>query len=159
MALQTHVETIVQSIQDTRQILSTGQTKSLENGDGTAVSDGYLNLMDTMQASLLQNVDHLFSSLSIGDGFPDLCGFPLPFVQTLILARDLKRNIQMRAVAAFFECDRLDQAVGGKEEALGMFYLISCENIITLVLNRYASSSTGKEKYSKAKTGSKDSNK
>lgn len=84
------------------------------------LSGDYLNVMDAMQATLLQNIEGLFESLNIGEGFPDLRGFPMQFVQTLVLARDLKRNIQMRAVAAFFEFNRLDQAVGGREEALGM---------------------------------------
>ena len=74
-----------------------------------------------MQNRLLENVELLFSSLNVGVDFPELRGFPLPFVQTLLLARDLKRNIRMRAIEAFFEWDRLDQAVGGREEALGWF--------------------------------------
>lgn len=43
----------------------------------------------------------------------------LEFVQTLLLARDLKINIRKRAIGSFFEWDKLDRAVGGKQKALG----------------------------------------
>ena len=109
--LQMHIETVSQAIKTTRTTMSQGKVA----GD----AQGYLGLMDTMQAQLLQNVERLFSTLCIGEGFPDLSNFPFEFVQTLILARDLKKNIQMRAAAAFFEWDRLDQAVGGRDQALG----------------------------------------
>ncbi|KAG2092121.1 uncharacterized protein F5147DRAFT_585987 [Suillus discolor] len=35
------------------------------------------------------------------------------------MARDLKINIRKRAIASFFECDKLDWAVGGAQQALG----------------------------------------
>lgn len=35
------------------------------------------------------------------------------------MARDLKINIRKRAIASFFEWDKLDRAVGGKQNALG----------------------------------------
>lgn len=41
------------------------------------------------------------------------------------MARDLKISIRKRAVGSFFEWDRLDQAVGGREQNLGVLELIS----------------------------------
>jgi len=68
---------------------------------------------------LLNRVDVLYCSLNIHDRFPELDGVDFEFVQTLLLARDLKINIRKRAVGSFFEWDKLDRAVGGKQKALG----------------------------------------
>jgi len=35
------------------------------------------------------------------------------------MARDLKINIRKRAIACFFEREKLDRAVGGKQNPLG----------------------------------------
>lgn len=40
-------------------------------------------------------------------------------MRTLLLARDLKINIRKRAIGSFLEWEKLDQAVGGKHQALG----------------------------------------
>jgi len=65
------------------------------------------------------NVESLYASLNIHDTFPELHGMSLNFVPTLLIARDLKINIRKRAIASLFECDKLDQAVGGKGNPLG----------------------------------------
>ncbi|KIM52698.1 hypothetical protein SCLCIDRAFT_32448 [Scleroderma citrinum Foug A] len=83
---------------------------------------------DTLQAleslehghvQLLNKVDALFASLNIHDRFPALHGVSLEFICTLLLVRDLKINIRKRAIGSFFEWDKLDCAVGGKQKALG----------------------------------------
>jgi hypothetical protein len=61
----------------------------------------------------------LYDSLNVGSSFPELDGIPLGFVRNLLLARDLKINIRKRAIANFFEWDRLHQAAGGQSQALG----------------------------------------
>ena len=48
----------------------------------------------------------------------------LDFVRTLFLARDIKINIRKRAIASFFEWDKLDSAVGGKANPIGMHIYI-----------------------------------
>jgi hypothetical protein len=65
-------------------------------------------------------VEGLYSSLNIPNQFPDLHDVDLEFVRYLLLARDLKINIRKRAIGSFFEWERLDQAVGGKAQPLGM---------------------------------------
>ena len=72
-------------------------------------------------ACLLQNVKLLYTSLNIGNTFPELEGLSLDFVCTLLLAWDLKINIHKRAVANFLEFDKLDRAVGGKQNPLGEY--------------------------------------
>ena len=70
--------------------------------------------------SLTTNLDALYISLNVFNEFPDLKGINLDFIHTLFMARDLKINIRKRAVGSFFEWDRLDQAVGGRNQTLGM---------------------------------------
>jgi hypothetical protein len=67
-------------------------------------------------------VEVLYTSLNVHDQFPELKGMNLDFVQTLLLARDIKINIRKRAIGSFFEWDKLDRAVGGTQQALGRWY-------------------------------------
>ncbi|KIM65714.1 hypothetical protein SCLCIDRAFT_22591 [Scleroderma citrinum Foug A] len=69
---------------------------------------------------LLTKVDTLYTSLNIQDRFLELHGINLEFIHTLLLAHDLKINIWKRVVGSFFEWDKLDRAVGGKQKTLGM---------------------------------------
>ena len=71
---------------------------------------------------LLTKVDTLYASLNIQDRFPELHGVNLEFICTLLLARDLKINIRKRAIGSFFEWDKLDRAVGGKQKTLGQVH-------------------------------------
>ena len=73
-------------------------------------------------ATLAAQTETLYSSLNVHNQFPELSHLSLDFVRTLLMARDLKMNIQKRAVGSFFEWDRLDRAVGGKDKPLGEFH-------------------------------------
>jgi hypothetical protein len=75
--------------------------------------------LDRTHDRLKSKVDDLYASLNVTDAFPELQGIDFDFIQTLLMARDLKINIRKRAIGSFFEWDRLDQAAGGREEALG----------------------------------------
>ena len=44
---------------------------------------------------------------------------PDDLVLAILTARDLKINIRLKATSMFFELDRLDQAAGGVNPALG----------------------------------------
>ena len=118
--MQTHVETVAQAIKSTKVTIS--------EGPAPPSAHDYLDVLGAMQGRLLESVEHLFASLNIGANFPDLSAFPLQFVQILLLACDIKRNIRLRAIGAFFEWDRLDQAVGGRDEALGKWLFITMLN-------------------------------
>jgi hypothetical protein len=69
---------------------------------------------------LKEKVEALYASLNVHESFPELRGIDLSFVRLLLMARDLKINIRKRAIGSFFEWDKLDQAVGGKQQALGI---------------------------------------
>jgi hypothetical protein len=77
------------------------------------------------QERLKQKVETLYSSLNIHTIPPALRAADREFVRVLFMARDLKANIRRRAIGSFFEWDRLDQAVGGRHQALG-----TCLNIV-----------------------------
>lgn len=79
-------------------------------------------LQDT-QAHMRERIDRLYNSLNIGTIYPELGGLPVEFVRVLLAARDLKISLRKRAIANFLEWDRLDQAAGGKNTALGQFKL------------------------------------
>jgi hypothetical protein len=69
---------------------------------------------------LKSKVDSLYASLNLHAALPELKGVNRNFLQVLFMARDLKINIRKRAIGSFFEWDRLDQAVGGRNPTLGM---------------------------------------
>lgn len=82
-------------------------------------SKSTLESLNRTQERLKEKVEHLYSSLNIPESFPELEDIDLEFVRLLVLARDLKINIRKRAIGSFFEWDRLDQAAGGRQQAIG----------------------------------------
>ena len=94
----------------------------LDRGPASQGAHDALASLECGHERLLCKVDALYSSLDIPARFPDLDGVGFEFVQTLLLARDLKINIRKRAIGSFFEWDKLDRAVGGKQKALGRFF-------------------------------------
>ena len=109
--LQGDLDTVKKTIQSARAAISSSQP-----------SKRSLKILKTLQHShddLKDEVERLYASLNIHDSFPELQDINLDFVRTLLMARDLKINIRKRAIGSFFEWEKLDQAVGGREEALG----------------------------------------
>ncbi|KAK1224491.1 hypothetical protein PQX77_012604 [Marasmius sp. AFHP31] len=78
-----------------------------------------LRNLEGLHQKLKAEAEELYSTLNIGEQYPDLKNIPLEFLHNLLLARDLKLTIRKKAIGSFFEWDRLDQAVGGAGEALG----------------------------------------
>ena len=74
-----------------------------------------------MHEMFTNKVETLYIYLNIHDSYPDLKEAGLKFVRILLMAHDLKMNIRRRAIKSFFEWDRLDQAVGGRSQALGEY--------------------------------------
>lgn len=95
--------------------------KTLSVSNGRVAGGMKTSLLDLHQhqQQLLASVNELYASLNVHEKFPELEGVNVEFLQILLLARDLKINIQKRAVGSFLEWERLDQAVGGKHQALG----------------------------------------
>ncbi|EPQ51554.1 hypothetical protein GLOTRDRAFT_96295 [Gloeophyllum trabeum ATCC 11539] len=83
-----------------------------------------LQKLKDAHCKLVSRAEQLYISLNIQESFPHLQGVSYDFIRTIIFARDLKINIRKRAVANFLDWDRLDQAVGGKDNPLGALFSI-----------------------------------
>lgn len=77
--------------------------------------------MEQTHSQMLEKIEGLYSSLNVQDRFPELEGVNLEFICILLLAHDLKMNIHKRTIGSFYEWDKLDCMVGGKNKALGMY--------------------------------------
>jgi hypothetical protein len=111
LTLQADVDAIESALSSTRTTVAQGQAP-----------DAALSALSTLERThsrLLKNVESLYTSLNVHESFPELNGLSLDFVRTLFMARDLKINIRKRAIASFFEREKLDRAVGGKQNPLG----------------------------------------
>ena len=97
-------------------------------------SKSTLESLNCTQERLKEKVEQLYSSLNIPDSFPELENVDLKFVRLLVLARDLKINIRKRAIRSFFEWDRLDQAAGGRQQAIGLLSHCSFMVISNIIL-------------------------
>lgn len=113
LSLQEEVTAVQTKIDEARHTLAEAGASR-----GTKAS---LKTLCGQQEQLLAGVDALYTSLNIQEEFPELKGVDVEFVRTLLLARDLKINIRKRAIGSFLEWDKLDQAVGGKNQALGKY--------------------------------------
>jgi hypothetical protein len=111
LALQGDVDAIESALNSTRTAVAQGEAP-------TAALSALASLERTHN-HLLKKVENLYTSLNVHDSFPELNGLSLDFVRTLFMARDLKINIRKRAIASFFEREKLDRAVGGKQTPLG----------------------------------------
>lgn len=85
-------------------------------------SKSTLDSLARTQDRLKDKVEQLYASLNIQESFPELEDIDLDFIKLLVLARDLKINIRKRAIGSFFEWDRLDQAAGGRQHAIGLSF-------------------------------------
>ncbi|KAJ7573140.1 hypothetical protein C8J56DRAFT_1066824 [Mycena floridula] len=109
LTLQTEIDTINASIQAVR--------ATLIKTPGAVVPLANLHTLETAHVILKGKADDLYASLNVAETYPELQGIQVAFV--LLLARDLKISLHKRAIGSFLEMDRLDQAVGGGNEALG----------------------------------------
>ena len=111
LTLQGDIDTIERTLQNTRRTVS--------QGEAPKESMATISTMEQTQQQLQEESERLYASLNIHDSYPELHGMSLEFIRTLLLARDLKINIRKRAIASFFEWDKLDSAMGGKSNPLG----------------------------------------
>ncbi|KIK13146.1 hypothetical protein PISMIDRAFT_18201 [Pisolithus microcarpus 441] len=96
-------------------------TRTVIEQDSKEISLKTLDILASMECShtqLSDKLETLYTSLNVQDRFPELDGIQLDFVRILLMARDLKINIRKQVVGSFFEWDKLDRAVGGKDKTL-----------------------------------------
>ena len=117
------VLTLQADLDSSNRVLQLTQT-TIKKGNA---SPGVLEALTSLECGhvrLVTKAKALYSSLNVHKQFPELTNVSLDFVQILLMARDLKINIRKRAVGSFFEWDKLDRAVGGKDKPLGMLIII-----------------------------------
>ncbi|KAG6369027.1 hypothetical protein JVT61DRAFT_1973 [Boletus reticuloceps] len=113
ISLQSDLDSTERALQAARSLIE-------KNSEG--IGEEALGIMQGLERTherLMSKVDALYTSLNVQDQFPELKGVDFNFVHLLILARDLKINIRKRAIASFFEWNKLDRAVGGAQKPLG----------------------------------------
>ncbi|KAH7905288.1 hypothetical protein BJ138DRAFT_1017919 [Hygrophoropsis aurantiaca] len=113
LVLQAELDASDKALQATRTTISASADKL----SGETVSA--LESLKRGHERLVNKVEKLYASLNVHEKFPELKNVDLEFVRTLLMARDLKINIRKRAIGSFFEWVKLDQAVGGHQQALG----------------------------------------
>ncbi|KAJ7588794.1 hypothetical protein C8J56DRAFT_1049722 [Mycena floridula] len=92
---------------------------TLKQVPGSTTALARLRVLEVTHARMKAEADELYASLNVTETYPELEGIDISFVQVLLLARDLKMSLRRQIIGCFFEMDRLDQAVGGGNEALG----------------------------------------
>ncbi|KAG6905287.1 hypothetical protein DXG01_003674 [Tephrocybe rancida] len=111
LSLQGDLDACEKSLQATCLTLS----KTLGTPDSLRILRSVQNYHEQAQ----DHIEELYASLSIQDSFPKLHGVDLEFLQKLLVAHNLKINVQKRAIGSFFEWDWLDQASSGAHQTLG----------------------------------------
>ncbi|KAF6759812.1 hypothetical protein DFP72DRAFT_1166659 [Ephemerocybe angulata] len=112
LKLQTNLDAVEKSISETRNFVE-------NKHGGSHSSEDILDDLGKQQNDLMDKVEQLYASLNVDESFPELIGIDLDFVRKLLLLRTLKINIRKRAIASFFEWDKVNQAKGGKGPTIG----------------------------------------
>ncbi|KAJ7575197.1 hypothetical protein C8J56DRAFT_1120069 [Mycena floridula] len=96
-------------------------TAKRENKRRKAFSDAVtlFTSLKACQDTFKEQVSSLYDSLNLTDEFDELAGINLDFAKILVSLRDLKVTIRKRAIASFFEWERLNQSVGGRHQTIG----------------------------------------
>ncbi|KAF8425356.1 hypothetical protein L210DRAFT_3653217 [Boletus edulis BED1] len=123
--LKKQLDTVISlqsDLDSTERALQTARSTIENDSTSEGIAEQALTILEGLERTherLMNKVDALYASLNVPEQFPELEGVDFDFVRILILARDLKINVRKRAIASFFEWDKLDQAVGGAQKPLG----------------------------------------
>ncbi|OCH92954.1 hypothetical protein OBBRIDRAFT_824361 [Obba rivulosa] len=111
LSLQAEIERVEYALEVVR--------NQFETGGSSSETNGILSKLTRNSEDLSKRAESLYSSLDVSDIFPEMKGLPPNFVRMLVLAHDIKINIQKRVTAQLLEFDRIDRAAGGKDNPLG----------------------------------------
>ena len=109
----------------------------LEKGLSKHEPDARLRVENVIRGSrktikiLEKNLLSYGNALNFEKDLPELKHLPVTFVQTLILAKDLKKKIREKVISCRFEWDQLDRAVAGADQPLGTFVRCHYNVILT----------------------------
>ena len=113
LTLQGDIDTIEKTLYNTRRTIV--QKEAPKDSIATILA------MEQTQQRLQEESERLYALLNVHNSYPELQGMSLKFVRTLLLACNLKINIQKCVIASFFEWDKLDSVMGGKSNPLGKY--------------------------------------
>ncbi|KAG7085823.1 hypothetical protein E1B28_003361 [Marasmius oreades] len=123
LQLQSEIEVVEASIATTKSAI-----KTLPSAAHATLS--IVSTLEKTHNTLKAQAEELYLLLNLPEEFRDLKEVLLEFMQTLILARDLKVHIWKNAVGSFFEWERLDTAIGGRDAAIGTkLHQVTCNSI------------------------------
>ncbi len=108
--LQSELDSLDTTIEATKKALSKGTTP---------LASRLLPELTLTGEKLRTQADQIYDTLNVQNRFPELKQCSLEFVRILLILRDLKINIRKRVIGSFFEWDKLDQAVGGRQQSIG----------------------------------------
>ncbi|EFI28012.1 hypothetical protein CC1G_14504 [Coprinopsis cinerea okayama7 len=80
---------------------------------------GVLAALNAAYAALKSRIEATYLAINVGDEHPELQGLDYEFVKALLLLRDLKISIRRRAIAQFFEREKLQMPSKGRANPLG----------------------------------------
>ncbi|KAF7439857.1 hypothetical protein PC9H_000194 [Pleurotus ostreatus] len=120
--LQSELDSLDTTIEATKKALSKGTTP---------LASRLLPELTLTGEKLRTQADQIYDTLNVQNRFPELKQCSLEFVRILLILRDLKVNIRKRAIGSFFEWDKLDQAVGGRQQSIGTKLHQRTRNAIT----------------------------
>ncbi|KAJ8515558.1 hypothetical protein ONZ45_g7029 [Pleurotus djamor] len=75
--------------------------------------------IDSLCEKIEAQIEEIYVAMNLPEVLPTMTDVPFPIVKQLLTIREIKNGIRERAISTFFEWERLDQAVGGRGEALG----------------------------------------
>lgn len=94
--------------------------QSIKKGILPKSSLEHVNIMMSHLNTVRERADQMYATLNVNTDFPSLVqGVDLEYVRRLFLLRQLKAAVQKKATSTMWEFDKLDQATGGKDMALG----------------------------------------
>lgn len=113
MELQERLDAVEKQIQSCKHAIAAGHDADIELT---------LTILTNMHAEFTAKVDDLYAKVELLQDLPEIRGHSVQFLHTLLQAHEAKRVCRARIIGRFSEWERLDAAVGGKEEAMGKFF-------------------------------------
>ena len=81
-----------------------------------------IRILRQLQGDLVLQAEELYTTLDVGEGFPQIRDFGMQFTRTLVLAHDAKRRAQRLLRGRLQEQDKLNRATGGTDNPLSRYF-------------------------------------
>lgn len=114
MELQERLDAVEKQIQYCKNAIAAGHDAEIELT---------ISILTNMHSEFTAKVDELYAKVELLQDLPEIRGHSVQFLHTLLQAYEAKRVCRARIIGRFSEWERLDAAVGGKDEAMGKSFL------------------------------------